>query len=147
MIVPDGSVIVVWYSCGAASTVAAKETIRKYGDRCVVRVVNNPIVDEDPDNYRFLKDAEEWLGVTIESATNPKYPLGSCVEVWDNRKFMSGPKGAPCTLELKKAARQHWESENHHDFLVLGFTSEEEKRHKTFKMFERENILPVLIDA
>ena len=139
--------IVVWFSCGAASAVAAKKTIERYGNTYNIRVVNNPIAEEDEDNCRFLKDVEEWLGVEIETAINPKYPSASCVEVWDKRKYMSGIAGAPCTHELKKKARQHWESENQSDYIVLGFTSEEVKRHRDFTMTERGNVLPVLIEA
>lgn len=104
----EGDTIVVWFSCGAASAVAAKKTIEKYGDFCNIRIVNNPIKEEDDDNQRFLKDVEHWLGYEIEYATNSNYPKASCVEVWDKRKFMSGPQGAPCTQELKKKARQEW---------------------------------------
>lgn len=146
-LVKKGDTIVVWFSCGAASAVAAKKTIEMYGDICDIRIVNNPIKDEDEDNQRFLKDVEKWLGYTIEYAINPKYPNASCVEVWDKRQFMSGPYGAPCTLELKKEARKHWEKNNHHDWLVLGFTSEEEHRFNRFKMTERENILGILIES
>jgi hypothetical protein len=59
---------------------------------------------------------------------------------------MSGPLGAPCTLELKKKARQQWEKENHADWHVLGFTHDEKNRHDRFVLTERENVLPVLID-
>ena len=44
--------IVVWFSCGAASTVAAKKTIELYGNSHSIRVVNNPIKEEDSDNLR-----------------------------------------------------------------------------------------------
>lgn len=143
----DKKTIVVWFSCGAASAVAAKKTIERYGDTHHIRVVNNPIAEEDEDNRRFLKDVEEWLGVEIETAVNPKYPDASCVEVWDKRQYMSGIAGAPCTHELKKKARQHWESENKFDYIVLGFTAEEKKRHRVFTKTERSNVLPVLIEA
>lgn len=142
----DGDTIVVWFSCGAASAIAAKKTIELYGDRCKIRIVNNPIKEEDEDNQRFLKDVEKWLGYPIEFATNPKYPEASCVQVWDDRKYMSGIAGAPCTSELKKKARQHWEKENHSDWIVLGFTSEEEKRLRDFRLTERGNVLGVLVD-
>ena len=141
-----GDTIVVWFSCGAASAIAAKKTIEKYGDICTIRIVNNPIKEEDPDNRRFLKDVESWLGVEIELCVNPKYPNASIVEVFEKRRYISGVAGAPCTYELKKQARAHWEKENHHDWLVLGFTSEEEHRYERFKMTERENILPILIE-
>ena len=139
--------IVVWFSCGAASAVAAKKSVELYGDICSIRVVNNPILEEHEDNQRFLKDVEKWIGIPIETATNEKYPNASCVDVWNTRKYMSGVAGAPCTYELKKRARQVWEENNHHDFLVLGFTADEKKRHERFKLNERDNILPILIDA
>jgi PP-loop superfamily ATP-utilizing enzyme len=139
--------IVVWFSCGAASAVAAKKTLERYGRDNLVRIVNNPIAEEDNDNRRFMIDVQDWLGVEIETATNYKFPSSSCVEVWDKRRFMSGPKGAPCTKELKKNARQQWEDRNHHDFMVLGFTADEKKRHERFILTERSNVLPVLIDA
>lgn len=143
-----GDVIAVWFSCGAASAVAAKVTIDTFVPRgCTVRVVNNPVIEEDPDNLRFLKDVEKWLGVTIEIATNRKYPECSARAVWEKRRFMSGPKGAPCTTELKKNARQQWEEENHVDWHVLGFTSDETKRYDRFVTTERENVLPVLIHS
>jgi 3'-phosphoadenosine 5'-phosphosulfate sulfotransferase (PAPS reductase)/FAD synthetase len=139
--------IVVWFSCGAASAVAAKKTIELYGDKYNIRVVNNPIKEEHPDNQRFLRDVEKWIGKTIEFAINSKFPDQSCETVWEKRKYMAGIKGAPCTFELKKKARQEWEAENRQDYLVLGFTAEEKTRFERFKLMERDNILPVLIEA
>jgi hypothetical protein len=60
---------------------------------------------------------------------------------------MAGPKGAPCTEQLKKEARYQWERANRPDWHVLGFTADEEKRAKNFILGERGNTLPVLIDA
>jgi hypothetical protein len=138
--------IVVWFSCGAASAVAAKKTIELYSDTHKIRIVNNPIEEEDKDNLRFLKDVERWLSHEIEFAINPKYPTGSAAGVWKDKKYMSGVRGAPCTAILKKKARQIWESHNKHDYIVLGFTLDEKKRHDRFVMTERSNVLPVLID-
>ena len=45
--------IAVWFSCGAASAVAAKKTIEKYGESHNVIVVNNLVVNEHEDNRRF----------------------------------------------------------------------------------------------
>lgn len=136
--------VVVWFSCGAASAVAASITLMTYPN---ARIVNNPVAEEDPDNRRFLKDVEKWLGVTIESATNMRYPDGRCVDVWDDRRFMSGVRGAPCTLELKKEARRQWETKNQPDWHVLGFTVDEQSRYERFVENERENTLPILINA
>lgn len=143
----EGETIVVWFSCGAASAVAAFKTLDKYGDICNVRIVNNPVAEEHEDNLRFLKDVEKWLGVEIEFSTNKKYPSCSAVDVWEKRQFMSGVQGAPCTIELKKMARRQFEEENKIDWHVLGFTSDEKRRSDNFIRGERENLLPVLIDA
>jgi len=138
--------IAVWFSCGAASAVAAKKTVELYGDTHNIRVINNPVAEEDADNRRFLKDVEKWIGVEVETCVNDKYPEASAVAVWEKRKFMAGPHGAPCTIELKKKARQQWEQDNHADWHVLGFTYDERKRHERFVLTERSNVLPVLID-
>jgi hypothetical protein len=139
--------IAVWFSCGAASAVAAKLTLDLYGHDNRVSVVNNPIKEEHEDNQRFLKDVEKWLGVTIERCVNPNYPDASCVDVWDDRKYMAGVGGAPCTMILKKQARQHWETTNKPDFTVLGFTSEETKRADRFRLTERDTLLTPLIEV
>lgn len=146
------STIAVWFSCGVASAVAAKLTIEKYSGTHHVRVINNPVAEEDEDNRRFLKNVEQWIGQPIEIAKNPKYPNASADEIWRDHRFMSGIQGAPCTVELKKKARQYWESVNLFNFdagnyLVLGYTAEERARHENFVLTERENLLPVLIDV
>lgn len=138
--------ITVWFSCGAASAVAAKKTIDLYGQDNRIRVVNNPIKEEHEDNQRFLKDVESWLGVDIEYAINPKFPDQSCETVWRERKYMSGNFGAPCTTHLKKNARQVWEMKNHTDYIVLGFTADEEKRAERFRENQKQKLLPVLIN-
>lgn len=138
--------IAVWFSCGAASAAALKLTVEMYGADNV-RAVNNPVIEEHHDNMRFAEDVASWVGVEIEYAVNSKYPLASVVDVFDRRKGMAFPHGAPCTVELKKRARQEWEKTNPVDWHVLGFTVDERKRHERFVMTERENVLPVLIDA
>jgi hypothetical protein len=139
-------VIAVWFSCGAASAAALKLTLERF-PREEVRAINQPIVEEHHDNRRFLMDVSEWCGVEIEEYTASKYPAGSAVEVWEKRKAMVFPHGAPCTVHLKKEARQEWEAENRPSWHVLGFTYEEKDRHERFVMSERSNVIPVLIDA
>tara|TARA_R110000868_G_scaffold6894_4_gene38281 strand:- start:6089 stop:6838 length:750 start_codon:yes stop_codon:yes gene_type:complete len=139
--------IAVWFSCGAASAVAARMTVDLYGSSCNVRIINNPVAEEDEDNRRFLADVAKWIGRDIETAASARYPSASARDVWAHRKFMSGPTGAPCTVELKKKARQDWEGRNPVDWHVLGFTADEQVRHKRFILTERSNVIPVLIDA
>jgi PP-loop superfamily ATP-utilizing enzyme len=144
--VKNGDNIVVWFSCGAASAVAAKKTIEKYGHIANITVVNNPIKEEDKDNFRFLQDVSKWLNCNIQFAINKNFQSFSCVDVWNKKQYMSGNKGAPCTVELKKHARQQWEEINNFQWIVLGFTFDEIKRSENFKLTERSNLLTVLID-
>lgn len=139
--------IAVWFSCGAASAVSAMITKKQYGNICNIRILNNPVIEEDKDNLRFLDDVQNWLNIKIEPVINHNYPSCSAVNVWEKRQYMSGVAGAPCTLELKKIARQQFEMDNDIDWHVLGFTSEEKKRFCNFQERERLNTLPVLIEA
>ena len=138
--------IVVWFSSGAASAVAAKKVVELFSMDFNIRIVNNPIAEEHPDNLRFLKDVEKCIGHPIEFATNTNWSTQACVDVWAKRKYMSGIAGAPCTQELKKKARQEWESKNKWDYLVLGFTADEKRRHNNFILTETDKSLPILID-
>lgn len=136
--------IVVWFSCGVASAVAAKVTLEKHSN---VRVVNIPIAEEDSDNIRFKVDVEAWLGVPIETVRHSKYPRSSAVEIWEKGQFMSNRFGAECTRTLKKGARYEWQAANKPEWHVLGFTADEKPRAERFKLTECENHLPVLVDA
>ncbi len=138
--------IAVWFSCGAASAVAAKITIEKYGQTHNVIIVNNPVVNEHEDNERFLRDCEKWLGQEILRATNDKYPTCDIRDVFEKRKYISGVEGAPCTKELKKEARYQFEKNNKIDRHVLGFTADEKNRSDRFMKFERDNLIPVLVN-
>jgi len=138
--------IAVWFSCGAASAVAAKKTIEKYGETHKVIIVNNPVINEHKDNIRFLKDCEKWFGQKVIRAINDKYPNCDIREVFEKRKYISGVAGAPCTTELKKEARYQFEKKNKIHWHVLGFTSDETKRSNRFMKHERENLIPILIN-
>lgn len=138
--------IAVWFSCGAASAVAAKLTVDKYGETHNILIVNNPVKEEHPDNIRFKDDISKWLNHPIIEATNKNFPSNSIIDVFNKRKYISGVKGAPCTQQLKKEARYQFELENKIDWHVLGFTFDELERHNRFVKFERENVIPILID-
>lgn len=137
--------IAVWFSCGAASAVAAKKTIEKYGETHNVIIVNNPVIEEHPDNLRFKNDVEKWLGYPIIEAKSKEFPSASIIDVFEKRKYISGVAGAPCTKFLKKQARYEFEVNNKIDWHVLGFTIEEWQRQKNFNERERGNTIPVLV--
>ena len=138
--------IVVWFSCGVASAVALQKTLEIYGKNNKIIAVNTLIKEEHEDNLRFKKDIEKWLNIEIKQITSAEFPNMSIVEVFDKRKYISGVAGAPCTKYLKKQARYEFEKEINIDCHVFGFTLEEKSRHERFIKFERENVLPILID-
>lgn len=118
--------IVSWFSCGAASAVATKKAIKKYGDQVIVAscVVEN----EHKDNERFLQDCEKWFGVPILRLRSDKFK--DCWEVWEKTKYLVGVKGARCTTEMKKMVRQRFQKVS--DVQIFGFTSEEKHRAERF---------------
>lgn len=136
-----------WFSCGAASALAAKKTIEKYGKTHNILIVNNPVKEEDEDNRRFLMDVQEWIQHPIIEAKNADFPNASIVEVFDKRKYMCGIDGAPCTMILKKEARYQFELTHKINWHVLGFTIDEWQRQKNFNERERGNTLPVLVSS
>lgn len=120
--------VIVWYSDGAASAVAAKLAIQKYGDRCEV-VKCDTTSSEHPDNLRFRKDVERWLGREVILIRSPDY--ADVDEVFERTRYMAGIAGARCTAEMKKKVRQAYERPD--DIHVFGYTVEEHHRAKSFE--------------
>jgi hypothetical protein len=123
--------ILSWFSCGAASAVAAYLAIKKFGDR--VTIVNcDTTNDEHPDNQRFRDDVSNWLDREIVLLKSDKY--SSVDDVFEKTRFMSSPYGARCTTELKKVPR--FKFQQMEDIHTLGYTVDE--KHRTHQ-FMREN--------
>ena len=120
--------IVVWFSCGAASAVAAKLAVETYGDRCHV-VYCDTLASEHPDNARFFADVERWIGRKITIIRSEKY--ATIDDVFERTRFMSSPFGARCTTELKKLPREAFQEPS--DTHVFGYTSEETRRAASFE--------------
>jgi len=135
--------IVCQFSCGAASAVATKLTLAKYGTTHDVQIVNAFIVQEHSDNRRFLADCEQWFGRRVTVLRDEKYGA-STVEVFRRKQFMKGRLGAPCSGALKRDVLNAWQEPG--DVMVLGFTAEEEDRYDDIR--ERfPNALAPLIEA
>lgn len=123
----DGHRRVAWFSCGAASAVAAKMTLAAHPDSVVVYC--DTMQDEHPDNRRFFDDVERWLGVKIERLTSTKY--ATVDDVFEKRRYMSGVAGAICTTEMKKLPRERFQRPD--DIHVFGYTAEERDRAEAFE--------------
>lgn len=118
--------VVVWFSCGAASAVAGKLAIEKYGDDVVFACCVIP--NEHPDNERFIQDCEKWYGKPIIRLKSDKYK--DAWEIWEKTKLFKIKDFAHCTLELKKKVRQKFQKIS--DIQVFGFTSDEKHRVERF---------------
>jgi len=123
--------VLAWFSCGAASAVMSKLMVEKYGARC--EVINNWMEkDEHPDNRRFMLDCEPWIGATIKQIRSAKY--SSINEVFEKERYMSGPDGARCTVEMKKVPRFLYRDAA--DIHCMGYTVDEGDR---IELFEQAN--------
>src|SRR5690348_1267633 len=112
--------ILAWFSCGAASAVAAKIAVERYAHEATVQVCYccGTAKDEHADNQRFLADVERWIGVEVKQLAHPKYK--SVEEVWRGERYVSGVGGAACTRALKREVREAYQRpEDRH---VFGFT-------------------------
>lgn len=101
--------VVVWFSCGAASAVAAKLAVERYAPRVEV-VYCDTFATEHPDNRRFFSDVQDWIGRPIRLIRSAQYPTIN--EVFERERYMSGIKGARCTVEMKKAPRLAFQHPN-----------------------------------
>lgn len=133
--------IVSWFSCGAASAVATKLAIAT-GEKITIAYCE--VIEEHPDNKRFLSDCEEWFGQKIIILGNDKYKR-SIYEVFDKTRYLAGFSGARCTLELKKNVRKEFELPD--DRQIFGYTVDEQNRLDSFIDANNDvDIWPILIE-
>lgn len=116
---------IVWFSCGAASAVAAKLILQESQEAILARCV---VESEHPDNWRFARDVSKWLNHPIVELTHPKYK--DSWSVFEGERFLNGPHGAKCTVILKKRVRKAFEQDG--DIHIFGFTKNEEERASRF---------------
>lgn len=137
--------VLAWVSGGAASVIAAKLAINLYGPERV-HLVRCETSNEDEDNLRFEKDASEWLGKTVTLLRSEKY--GSVREVWEKRRYMAGPNGAACTLQMKVIPRLVYQRPS--DIHVFGYTNDSNDIRRFNKLREtlfELNLRAPLIEA
>ena len=136
--------VVVWFSAGVTSAVAAKIALDEFKDQYPVHIVNCDTGSEHPDNFRFLHDVEDYLGVKVEILKNEKFK--NTHEVYLDTGFIKNQYGAKCTVELKKVPRRKYENLET-DLQIFGFHFGELERAKRFEENNPEiNCLFPLID-
>ncbi len=135
--------IVCRFSCGAASAVATKLAISRYGKDRIAITYSDP-GSEHPDNARFLADCQRWFDHPVTVLRSTKFV--DTWAVWETERFISSIHGSPCTGALKREPAYDFELPT--DIIVLGYTIEEQDRLNRIREvnFERQIIAP-LIDA
>lgn len=131
----------VWFSCGAASAVAAKMAVGMFEN--VEILYCDTLSSEHPDNVRFLRDVEKWIGKEIKIIGSDKY--SDIYDVFRKTRYLVGIGGARCTTELKKNVRKKYQRES--DTHVFGLTVDEQKRIDRFENQNSEIVEWVLSDA
>ena len=129
-----GNRIVCWFSHGIASTIAALKAIQANNISTSPRpvyIVDIHLTNEHPDNTRFYREVTPVLTSAsvhpIHFVTLQNETYQACVDnVIASTRYMVGPSGARCTLELKKTPRLNWQRVD--DIHVFGMTTEESHR-------------------
>jgi hypothetical protein len=122
--------VLVWFSCGAASAVAAKLAVETYPDFDVEVLYCDTLKYEHPDNPRFMADVSAWIGRPIKLLRSNRF--ADIYDVFRREQFLKGPGGAPCTKHLKRAVRKAYQQQG--DVQVLGYTVEERDRIDGFEL-------------
>lgn len=106
-----------WFSDGCASAVATKLTLRDHPDTEVVTCATGA---EDEDNARFQADCVRWFNAPITTIKSEEYE--DTWDCWEKTGWISGPKGARCTTELKVFPRIVFQRPD--DIHVFGYTAD-----------------------
>jgi 3'-phosphoadenosine 5'-phosphosulfate sulfotransferase (PAPS reductase)/FAD synthetase len=87
---------VAMFSGGASSAYVAYYIVQKYGrENCVLFFTDT--LWEDIDNYRFMEEVAEYIGVDITYRTDGRTPE----EVFHDVRFLGNSRMAKCSEELK----------------------------------------------
>lgn len=140
----EGGRVLVWFSCGATSAVAAKIAYDKYKDSKPVEILYCDTGSEPASNKKFLKDVEKWIGCKIKTLKNRKYR--NVIDLIEKTGHINKGGIYLCTSYLKKSLRQKYEDPMS-DIQVFGFDPSELARVARFKEANKEIYLELpLID-
>jgi hypothetical protein len=87
---------VIMFSGGASSSYVAKWVVDKYGKENTVLFFTDTLW-EDEDNYRFLEECANYIGIDITRRVDGRTPEG----VFFEKKFLGNARFAQCSEELK----------------------------------------------
>jgi hypothetical protein len=107
----------IWFSCGAASAVAAKLTLRTEPEAVLAYCETGA---EHEDSERFMADCVRWFNAPVTRLRSDEY--ADTWDVWERTRWLAGIKGARCTTELKVKPRLAFQRPT--DVHVFGYTAD-----------------------
>jgi len=107
---------IIWFSCGAASAVAAKMVLRETPEAVAVYCETG---QEHEDSKRFMTDCVRWFNAPVTSIKSDEY--ADTWDVWEKTRWLAGINGARCTTELKVKPRLAFQRPT--DIHVFGYTA------------------------
>lgn len=110
--------ILVWFSRGAASAIAARMTLRDHPDALLVYCETG---QEHEDGARFEADCVRWFNAPVEHLRSEEY--ADTWDVWEKTGWLAGINGARCTTELKVVPRLAFQRPT--DIHVFGYTADQ----------------------
>lgn len=99
---------IVMFSGGAGSWAAAKCVAEMQHD---IQLVFADTLMEDPDLYRFIKEAAENVGGELITLTEGRTPW----QVFFDRRFLGNTRVDLCSETLKRKTIRRWLNKNHHE--------------------------------
>jgi len=128
---------IVLFSGGLASFEMAKRVLMKYGEGQIQIWFFDTLI-EDEDLYRFIDDAENWLGIKIKRFADGRNPW----EVFRDERFIGNSRINLCTRVLKtkllkQLLREHYPDKN--VILHFGLEDSEIKRIDKLKQKWKSN--------
>lgn len=132
---------VAMFSGGAASAYVAYYIVQKYGkENCVLFFTDT--LWEDIDNYRFMEEVAEYIGIEITYRTDGRTPE----DVFHDVRFLGNSRMAKCSEELKVRQTLIYLEElrdvhNLEPTLYFGIGPEEQHRAVNLQNFYEHNPL------
>lgn len=121
--------VIIWFSRGAASAIAAALTLQKY-DPVDCTAVCCDTGAEHQDSDRFEKDITNHFNMKVTHIKSEKY--ADVWEVWEKRKYISGIAGATCTGEMKIKPRLSFQKPG--DINIFGYTADKTDQIRANRM-------------
>ncbi len=120
----------VQFSSGISSWAAGKRYAEEHGtDGMVLLFADTGI--EDPDNYRFLLEAVENIGVRLEITRDGRTPW----EVFEDERMIGNARFDPCSKHLKRKLLDRWRNEHCDEStdIIVGIAFDEVERIERLK--------------